>query len=83
VSVMNARDEELASINIIETMVHKMEFTLHLRGAELLPPYNLDAVIFYLKQPEGVENPDDIPPDRREKLTVDRRRFIFDPAAGA
>jgi hypothetical protein len=52
VRISNATGDELASVSIIETMITKMEFTLHLRGAELIGPYTLSAFIAYLQEAE-------------------------------
>ena len=78
VKITNRLHQELASISIIETMSHKMEFTMHLRGAELNPPYTLDAEIFYLEAPPGVDSPEEIPPDLQTKIVVDKRSVVFD-----
>ncbi len=73
--VHNARGEELANISIIETMDPKMEFTLHLRGAERLGPFSAAVRIFYLEEsPEGEETP----PDQRPRKVVDRADLTFD-----
>lgn len=77
-SISNALGAQLASISIIETMVPKMEFTLHLRGGDLAGPFRLDAEIFYLETPEGMDNPEDIPPDQRTRLQVDQRQVSFE-----
>lgn len=77
--VRNALGEELASISIIETMDPKMEFTVHLRGAERVAPIRASVQIFYLEEPpEGQE----LPPDQRARLDVDQSQLTFDlPAA--
>ena len=73
--VYNAQGEELANISIIETMDPKMEFTLHLRGAERVGPFSAAARIFYLEDaPEG----EDPPPDQRPRQVVDRAELTFD-----
>jgi hypothetical protein len=55
ISITNQRGEELANASIIETLIHKMDFTLHLRGAELLGPFTVTAQIFYIDRSEGQE----------------------------
>ncbi len=75
--ITNSQHQELASISIIETMTHKMEFTLHLRGAELNPPYSLAVEIFYLEVPVGVDPPDEISPDLQTKKVVDHRSITI------
>ena len=49
VVVSNADGEEIASSSIVEPLMWKLEFTMHLRG-ELRNPYRLEARLFY---PEG------------------------------
>lgn len=77
VRIDNARGEELASVSIIETMIHKMEFTLHLRGAELVPPYTLSAVISYLEEPPADKADTEINPQDRAHIVVHRREMQF------
>lgn len=73
--VHNARGEELANVSIIETMDPKMEFTLHLRGAERVGPFSAAVRIFYLEEPPEGE---DIPPDQRPRQMVDQAELAFD-----
>lgn len=60
----NADDQIVSELNIIETMHHDMEFTLHLRGiTEPAGVYTLTADLFY-----ETRNP---PQDRRiETFTI-------------
>jgi hypothetical protein len=77
ISIKNANQEELAFISIIETMGRKMEFTLHLRGAEPLEPFTLSAELFYYEQdehPEGEEGSG----APSKKIMVDQRQISFD-----
>jgi hypothetical protein len=46
VSLHNANGTEVASTTIIESMIWKLEFTLHVRG-EILNPYHLIAKLYY------------------------------------
>ncbi len=53
ISITNANGEELAFISIIEPLLRKMEFTMHLRGAELTGPFSVAASLFYYEDEEG------------------------------
>ncbi|KXK15412.1 MAG: hypothetical protein UZ14_CFX002000433 [Chloroflexi bacterium OLB14] len=50
VKLINARDEEVASTNILETLGFKLEFTMHVRG-EIHNPHTLIAKLYYLEGP--------------------------------
>ena len=73
INITNANGDELASISIIETMDPKMEFVLHLRGAELLGPFLASATIFYVDESSASAENDD-------KSFEQRRRFVVDQA---
>lgn len=49
VVLSDANQEEVASTSIVEPMIWKIEFTMHIRG-ELHNPYTLEARLFY---PDG------------------------------
>lgn len=78
ISIINAMADELASVSIIETMDPKMEFTLHLRGAELVGPYKVSAMIFYLEDSDLPEGEDEQPYEQRKKIVVDQVEERFD-----
>jgi hypothetical protein len=78
ISITNAGGDELANISIIETMDPKMEFTLHLRGAELRGPYTVSAYIFYYEESADTSAEDDLPFKGRERTVVDRVTETFD-----
>ena len=77
ISIINAAGDELADISIIETMDSKMEFTLHLRGAELIGPFTALAYISYPEEPpeEPVETGD--LPEMRPQRIVDQTQINF------
>ncbi len=52
VVLQNARGEEVASTNILETMGFNLEFTMHIRG-EIQNPYTLIARLYYLDGPSA------------------------------
>lgn len=45
--ILNSVQEEMARLNVIESMDRKMEFTMHLRGAETKGRYSIAAVLYY------------------------------------
>lgn len=78
ISIINAKGQEMASVSIIETMDPKMEFTLHLRGAEPFGPYKVIAAIFYLEEPPEPSQDDEISIESRNRLVVDQVEESFD-----
>ena len=76
--ITNAGGDELANISIIETMDPKMEFTLHLRGAELRGPFTVSAYIFYYEESADTSADDDLSFEGRERTIVDRITETFD-----
>jgi hypothetical protein len=52
ITLFDAHGEEAASLSIIETMDPRLEFTVHLRGAELVGPFRAVATLFYREEPE-------------------------------
>lgn len=77
ISINNALGDELASINIIETMDPKMEFTLHLRGAKLVGPCTIHASIFYPEEPGDTSSGEEIPYQLRKHDVVDHAETRF------
>jgi len=75
VRISNAHGEELASVSIIETMITKMEFTLHLRGAAIIGPYTLSAMITYLE--ESDPSSEEQAPQERKQIIVDQQETRF------
>jgi hypothetical protein len=47
VKITNPQGEAAASLTIIETIDHRMEFTMHLRGQELSGEYTAAASVYY------------------------------------
>jgi hypothetical protein len=86
IRITDLQGAEAASISIIETMEPKMEFTMHLRGAELQGPYTATAHIFYLEEPDetGENQPQgesqEADPPSRQQIIVDRSEITFDVA---
>jgi hypothetical protein len=77
ISLANSAGAELADISFIETMSRKMEYTLHLRGAELTGPYSVSAKIFY-EDAEPVAPGDEQIPGQAPKIYVDQAETIVE-----
>jgi len=77
VTITNPQGEVAAQASIIETIVPKMELTMHLRGPIASGAYTVSATIFYVQAPEGeADNPSYFTdPDRR--LVVDKTQVVF------
>lgn len=80
INISNARGEELASVSIIEMIEPKMEFTVHLRGAELIGPCTAVVLISYPEEPESPGSGQESLPEPQKQLIVDRAsaNFILD-----
>lgn len=78
VTITNPQGEVAAQASIIETIVPKMELTMHLRGPIASGVYTVSATIFYVQAPEDdAENPAYFTdPDRR--LVVDKTQAVFE-----
>ena len=75
VSISNKAGKEIAHTSILETMLPKMEFTMHLREAEQGDEYNVDTWVYYQRMPEPSETGEELPlPD---PMIVDRSRTTF------
>ncbi len=78
VTITNPQGEVAAQASIIETIVPKMELTMHLRGPIASGAYTVSATIFYVQAPEGdADNPAYFTdPDRRQ--VVDTMQVVFE-----
>ena len=75
VSIINKAGKEVAHASILETMLPKMEFTMHLREAEQGSEYSADMWVYYQRMPEPSEIGAEIPlPD---PMIVDRSKTTF------
>jgi hypothetical protein len=78
VRILDEENREVASLNVIETIERKMEFTMHLRRSDPRGRFLVDALLFYSEPVEsevGAEAGAD-PPTRRHTV-VDRARATF------
>ena len=78
VTITNPQGEVAAQASIIETIVPKMELTMHFRGPIASGAYTVSATIFYVQAPEGdADNPAYFTdPDRRQ--VVDTMQVVFE-----
>jgi hypothetical protein len=75
VSILTKAGREVGHTSILETMLHKLEFTIHLRQAEPGDELSMQTTVYYQKLPEPSETPVEIPlPD---PLIVDQATTIF------
>jgi len=75
VSITSEAGKEVGHTSILETMLHKLEFTMHLRQVEPGAELNLETTVYYQKLPEPSDTPVEIPlPD---PLIVDHNAITF------
>jgi hypothetical protein len=75
VSILTKAGREVGHTSILETMLHKLEFTIHLRQAKPGDELSMQTTVYYQKLPEPSETPVEIPlPD---PLIVDQATTIF------
>jgi len=68
--ITNPLGDEVASVSIIESIVPRMELTMHLRGEVPAGTYHLSATLYYESEPE-------VPPESRERRVVDQAQRDF------
>jgi hypothetical protein len=76
-AITDPSGQVVATSSIIETIVPKMELTLHLRGPVASGEYTLSVSVFYVQAPPGEEdNPANFTdPSRRQ--VVDTAQAVF------
>lgn len=74
IAIVNEQGDEVASISIIETIVPRMEFTMHLRQAQPGGEYTLTATVFY---PQESQPQQEAAPTLPDRLVVDQRSIHF------
>jgi hypothetical protein len=70
VSIFSAAGKEVGHTNILETMMHMLEFTMHLRHVEAGDELTVQTTVYYQKLPEPSDTPLDLP--LADPLIVDR-----------
>ena len=75
VSITSGVGKEVGHTSILETMLHKLEFTMHLRQVEAGDELRMETTVYYQKLPEPSDTPVEIPlPD---PLIVDHNTTAF------
>ena len=75
VSIINKANQEVAHTSILETMLPKMEFTMHLREAEQGSEYSADTWVYYQQIPGPSETGEEI--SLPDPMIVDRSKTTF------
>jgi hypothetical protein len=75
VNIVSASGRVAARSSILESMLPKMEFTMHLRQPEPGSEYTLEITVYYQKLPEPSDEPIEMP--LPEPMVVDRRSTSF------
>jgi len=75
VSITDQAGKAIAQTDILETMQSNLEFTMHLRGAEMRREYTVEAQVYYQKIPVPSEIPMDI--HLPDPMVVDLRKVTF------
>jgi hypothetical protein len=75
VTITDASGEEVAHTSILETMLPKMEFTMHLRQPKQGSEYSVDTCVYYQRMPEPSETPVDI--QLPDPMVVDCHKVTF------
>lgn len=78
VTILNDQSETVAEISIIESMIRKMEFNMHLRQAETVGKYIIEVKVYYENTPvnaEGAPVEDKVAPQ-----VVDQRKIEIEIA---
>lgn len=80
INITNAMGEEVANISIIEMIDPKIEFTVHLRGAELVGPFTASVWIYYSEELARSIKEQEPLSETAKRLIVDRAstRFTLD-----
>jgi hypothetical protein len=75
VTITSPTGEEVAHSSILEIMVPKLEFTMHLQPVEPGSEYTIETSVYYQKlpQPSDLSKEVSLP----DPMTVDRKKSIF------
>jgi hypothetical protein len=75
VTITAASGSIAAHSTILETMLRKLEFTMHLRQPESGSEYSIECTVYYQKLPELSDVPMELP--LPEPMVVDRHMATF------
>jgi hypothetical protein len=75
-TITDPQGKPVSNVSIIESMLHKMELTMHLRGEPVSGQYTIELVLFYGSMIEPAEDSQE--PGSIERLVVDTSSRVFD-----
>ncbi len=75
VTITSKEGKEVGHTTILETMLHTLEFTVHMRQVEPGEELGLEIILYYQKLPEPSETGEEVP--LPEPLVVDRNTTGF------
>jgi hypothetical protein len=75
-TIFDPQGKPVSNVSIIESMVRKMELTMHLRGKPLSGKHTLEAVLFYGNLIEPAESSQE--PGSIERRVVDTSSLEFE-----
>ena len=75
VTIKDASGKQVAHTSILETMLAKMEFTMHLHEPEQGREYSVETSVYYQRMPEPSESSVDI--QLPDPLVVDHHKSTF------
>jgi hypothetical protein len=77
IRIFDEDEVEVASLNVIETIERKMEFTMHLRRGDPRGHFQVDALLFYSEPAESEEEAQAETPPASRHTIIDRARASF------
>jgi hypothetical protein len=75
-TITDPRGKPVSNVSIIESMLRKMELTMHLRGEPVSGQHTLEAILFYGSMIEPAENSQE--PGSIERQVVDTSSRYFE-----
>jgi hypothetical protein len=75
VTITGVSGKEVAHTSVLETMLSKLELTMHLREPEQGSEYNIETTVYYQRMPVLSDVPMDI--QLPDPMIVDRRKVTF------
>jgi hypothetical protein len=77
IRIFDQDEVEVASLNVVETMERKMEFTMHIRRGDPGGHFQVEALLFYSEPTDSEEEAQaETPPAIRHNV-IDRARASF------
>ena len=77
IRILDEDEVEVASLNVIETMERKMEFTMHIRRGDPRGQFRVDALLFYSEPVDSEEEAQAETPPANRHTIIDRARASF------